>query len=325
MTTERRSRARRARWAVGVVIAALACAGAAQSTTPGANGLIVYGQEVGPEHFELFTVRPDGTGRRRITRGSASSLNADWAPNGRSIVYEIDRASGAAVAVRSSAGGQPRILTPKGFQGNPSFSPDRKWIVYVREAGGNGIWLMRANGTGLRRLTRNPFAVGVDAGSAAFECGCDEDPNFSPDGKLVSFVRIKKDREQQALFVVRRNGTGLRQLTPYSWEVAVKHDWSPDGKLILLTTNADFVQPGASANMVTIRPDGSGKTELTHFTGGMENAFAGSFSPDGKQIVFRLEDGDTYSLAVADRDGGNVRRLTTGPGKPRFIDWGTSR
>ena len=38
-------------------------------------------------------------------------------------------------------------------------------------------------------------------------------------------------------------------------------------------------------------------TNLTGFTGRTENAFAGSFSPDGKQIVFRIESGDTYSLA----------------------------
>ena len=174
---------------------------------------------------------------------------------------------------------------------------------------------MRSNGTAQRRVTRNPFGGG--------ECGCDTDPNFSPNGKLITFVRIKKDGQQQALFAVRPNGTGLRQLTPYSWEVAIKHDWSPDGKLIVLTTNADFVRPNQSANLVTIRPDGSGMKNLTGFTGRTENAFAGSFSPDGKQIVFRIESGDTYSLAVIDRDGGNLQRITTGKGKPRFIDWGT--
>jgi Tol biopolymer transport system component len=312
--------------AIGImIVVALALVGKATPTPPGRNGLIVYAQEFGPDHFQLFTIQPDGSGRRQITRGAASSLQADWAPNGRSLVYEIDRSkpgepccSSAVVAVMSSGGGKPRILTPKGFQGNPSFSPDGKWIVYVRDPGpnDNGLWLIRADGRGLHRLTRNPFMKNG-------ECGCDEDPNFSPDGKFVSFVRIKKDQEQQALFVVRRNGTGLRQLTPYSWEVAKKHDWSPDGRLILLTTNADFVRPNESANMVTIRPDGSGRTELTHYTSGKENAFAGSFSPDGKQIVFRREQGVTYSIAVIDRDGGQPQNLTTGNGKPRFIDWGT--
>ena len=56
----------------------------------------------------------------------------------------------------------------------------------------------------------------------------------------------------------------------------------------------------------TIRPDGSGQKDLTGLTGGTENAFAGSFSPDGQQIVFRVEPGDSSSLAVIDRDGRNV-------------------
>jgi Tol biopolymer transport system component len=116
----------------------------------------------------------------------------------------------------------------------------------------------------------------------------------------------------------------LRQLTPYSWEIAIKHDWSPDGKVIVLTTNADFVRPHESANLVTIRPNGSGITRLTRFKGGKKNAFAGSFSPDGKEIVFRLEQGDKYSLAAIDRDGSNLRLLTKlSANKPRFIDWGT--
>ena len=66
--------------------------------------------------------------------------------------------------------------------------------------------------------------------------------------------------------------------------------------------------------------------ELTRFTGAKKNAFAGSFSPDGKQIVFRLEQGDTYALAVVDRDGSHLRTITPlSKNKPRFIDWGTHR
>ena len=104
--------------------------------------------------------------------------------------------------------------------------------------------------------------------------------------------------------------------------MAIKHDWSPDGKLIVLTTNADFVRPTESANLVTTRPDGTGRKQLTHFKGGTKNAFAGSFSPDGELIVFRLESGDSYSLAIISRNGGTIRKLTTGKAKPRFIDWG---
>jgi Tol biopolymer transport system component len=311
-----RGRLRLALGSITLIALVMACGGLA--TTHGTNGLIVYAKESSPDHFQLFTIRPDGTGEKQITH-AFSAQNPDWAPNGSAIVAEVENPTSARVATMDANGKHVRVLTPKGFQGQPSFSPDGKWIVYERDlaegAGNNGVWLMRADGTGNRRLTQNPFPGG--------DCGCDTDPNFSPDGNLITFVRIKEDHRSQALFAVRRNGRGLRQLTPYSWEVAIKHDWSPDGKLILLTTNADFVHPSDSANLVTIHPDGTGKTNVTKFTGGAMNAFAGSFAPDGTQIVFRLESGSTYSIAVVARDGSNLRRLTSGPAKPRFIDWGT--
>jgi Tol biopolymer transport system component len=301
---------------VAVIIAAVgSLASSGLATTPGKNGLIAYTQELSPEHFQIFTIRPDGSGARQVTHATSAG-NPDWSPNGKKIVFELERKSPfrRGVALMSASGTGVRILTPRGLQGQPSFSPDGGSIVYERDiAGGDeGVWIMRADGTHNRRLTPNPFR--------------DTDPNFSPDGKLITFVRLKKEHRQQALFAVRPDGSALRRLTPYSWDVAIKHDWSPDGKLIVLTTNGDLARPGESANLVTIRPNGSGMTRLTRFTGGTENAFAGSFSPDGKQIVFRLEQGDKFSLAVVNRDGSRLRSLTKpSADKPRFIDWGTHR
>ena len=149
-------------------------------------------------------------------------------------------------------------------------------------------------------------------------------PNFSPDGKWITFVRVKKSEKLQALFAVHPDGTGLHQLTPFTWEIAIKHDWSPDGKTIVLTENADWARPNDSANIITIRTDGSGKTKLTHFTDRKQDGFVGSFSPDGKQIVFRLEQGGKYALAVIDSNGSNMRLITKmSATKPRGIDWGT--
>jgi Tol biopolymer transport system component len=81
-------------------------------------------------------------------------------------------------------------------------------------------------------------------------------------------------------------------------------------------------EPGESANIVTIAPGGTDRRRLTTFDDG-RNAFVGSYSPDGTQIVMRLERGETYSLATIPSGGGAITRLTTGKTRPRFIDWGT--
>ena len=300
---------------MGVTLAAVA-AGSTVASTPGKNGLIVYSQQVG-HHFQLFTVRPDGTARTQLTHEHGDAVNADWSPDGSRLVFEVGGEKGAGIFVAAADGSGARNLTPTGFQGQPAFSPDGESIAFEREIGpGNsGVFVMAADGSGVRRLTRNPF-------HPKRSCGCDTDPNFSPDGKTVTFVRVKHEGDLQALFSVGIDGTGLRQLTPYSWDVAIKHDWSPDGRRIALTTNAN-PRPGTSANLVTIRPDGGGLRRLTRYRGGRSNAFAGSFSPDGKQIVFRLERGKRSGLAVVGARGGAPRLLTTGTAKPRFIDWGT--
>jgi Tol biopolymer transport system component len=265
---------------------------------------------------QLVTIRPDGTGKRQVTHLSGGeAANPDWSHDGSSLTYEASIGEHAGVFVSSPDGSNAHDLTPKGFQGQPAFSPNGRTIAFEREAGGNGVFLMNAHGSHLRRLTRNPFPV-PDG------CGCDTDPNFSPDGKTVTFVRVKRDDALAALFSIRVDGTGLRRLTPYGWDVAIKHDWSPDGKRIALTTNAN-PEKGTSANLVTIRPDGTGLKRLTTFKDG-RSAYVGSYSPDGKRIAFRLERGTTSSLATMGANGGSLRTVfSSSKVKPRFIDWGT--
>ena len=97
----------------GVVSAALATSGGA--TTPGADGLIVFAQEV-KGHYQLFTIRPDGSGAKQITHSKADVLNPDWSPDGKTLVAEFDRAKTAGFSLLTADGTDERNLTPKGFQ-----------------------------------------------------------------------------------------------------------------------------------------------------------------------------------------------------------------
>ena len=139
----------------------------------------------------------------------------------------------------------------------------------------------------------------------------------------MTFVRHKVDGELQALYAVDIDGGNVHKLARYSLEIGIKHDWAPDGSQILITPYADYPD-GRSPNIATINPDGSGLRRLTHYTGGTVGAFAGSYSPNGRWIVFRTENfaRGTFRLYKVRPDGTDRTLISRLPFAPRSIDWG---
>src|SRR5262249_28193809 len=135
-------------------------------------------------------------------------------------------------------------------------------------------------------------------------------------------VRFNGEDLGQALSASNPNGSNLREIVPFSADVAVKHDWSPSGNRLVFTDHAD--DPTLSANMATIRPDRTRLHYLTHFTDPALRAYPGGYSPDGKWIVFRLEDHGRYGLYRIRPDGSGLAPiLGLSSFRPRFIDWGS--
>ena len=105
--------------------------------------------------------------------------------------------------------------------------------------------------------------------------------------------------------------------------MAVKQDWAPDGRHLVFSKNGIGHPPGISANIATIRPDGTHLRLITHYEGGDVQALVGSYSPDGRWIVFRLEDHGLSGLYKMRPDGSHMRViLPLSNFKPRSIDWG---
>lgn len=305
-----------------VVFAVVVLPGApSRATTRGTNGLIVY-QNRSDERGTgtLYSIRPDGSGRRAITSAPGDAA-PDWAPDGSKVVFTLPHDQGppfcsVALVNPDGTGLTDLSIGQTGCEIDPAFTPDGRQIVFVHfddKEDSENIWTMNLTGGDRRRLTNRK-----DSGTL--------DPNVSPNGRWITFVRGRSDTAR-ALFRMRSDGTDVRRLTPFRWDVfGSKHDWSPDGKLIVLTRDADRAEAGRSANLVTIHSDGSHAKRLTHFRGGTMGAFAGSFAPNGKRIVFRLQKGDRYAIATIRRDGGKPRLLTRMTRvKPGYIDWGTHR
>jgi TolB protein len=310
-----------------ILVALTAAVGAAssQATAPGKNGLIVFEQ---PAPGRLWVVAPDGSGLRKLTtaKGRYEADNPDWSPDGSKVAFDICRQTCQMWTIKANGTGLKRLGSCNEC-GRPAWSPNGKLIAFSHDWGDfqNGqikfgeIFVMTARGTGTRRLTRvttsTPYSADVGR------------PAWSPNGKQLVFeVHNSKTGEPakgRALFIINADGSGLRQLTPWELNGGGKADWSSNGQLILFSS---YDAPGRDdhGNLYTIRPDGTGLKQLTRYPA-PKTVGTGSFSPNGKSIVFFRFTKTPYPAIFTMRaNGTGVRQVTQG--KIGFHpDWGPAR
>jgi Tol biopolymer transport system component len=295
---------------VALVVGPLAAP--APATYRGPNGSIVFAADTG-EGYHLYTIRANGKGLHEISTPPGDAINPDWSPDGSTIAFELDKPTRCVIMLVNADGSDPRTLIsePNICNNDPSYTPDGSAIVYVRYdpvTNTDGIWERNLDGSGQHEITN-----GTGRGTA--------DPNVAPNGQTLSFLCFNGKEFGNALCTIGMDGTGFRRLTPYSLNVSYKHDWAPDGSAIGFSEHVD--QPRQFTNIVTIRPDGTGLHKLTHYRSFNVDPLLGTYSPDGKWIVYRLEDHGQSSLLRMHPDGTSVRTiLPPSDFRPRFIDWG---
>ena len=151
--------------------------------------------------------------------------------------------------------------TPQAIEADADWSPVSNMIVFVRRPKddvkddcptgcppnppGAEIWVINADGTGLKQLT---FRRPARAGTAA--------PNWSPDGARIAFMCSRRHlcherrREQPDEFAAP---AGVFEGTP---------NWSPDGKKLLFSR-----QLGAGQQLWVMNADGTEQTQVTNTDG----------------------------------------------------------
>ena len=290
------------------------------TTAAVANGRIAFSQgDLGPGgdlsgHSNVYTINPDGTGRRQLTHvGAAQAAGSpDWSPGGEKIVYVSNQTGDYRIWVMNANGsGQRRIADDPGFADlNPAWSPDGARILFSRCDDHIGFILscdlevMNAAGGGMHRLA---------GGHWIYARG-----QYSPDGQRI-VVEADRGGFQSALWVLRADGTGLHRITRASLR-AFWPDWSPDGRRVLFSDNC--CQRGS--NIWTVRPDGTELREVTHFSPRQDGAF-GSYSPDARRIVLFYSGKCCRYFHVMNADGSGLHPVRTGVPNTFLTDWGPAR
>lgn len=289
----------------------------------GKNGRIALYIDRG-QGSQIYTIRANGGDLTRITDVDGSAQDPDWSPDGSKIVFDIkpvdDPGKCGIWMMNADRTGLidltgPRFTRHDSCQYGPTFTPDGKRIVYAAQRCGRctlWLWSMNLQGRHRRRIfaPRGYFAL---------------DPSVSPDGRTIAFgvehnafINGKK-LNLKVGFTVRLNGTHLRQIVPFTVDPGGVGEWSPSGDRIDDSSQVDRLLDQAS-NLFTMRPDGNGVRYLTHYRSRSPDMVvgAGTYSPDGRWIVFKHQINGRYVLLKIRSNGTHLTRLRTF--KANFFD-----
>ena len=207
-------------------------------------------------------------------RASGKSRRYAWDYDPAFEIVEVDLATGA----------YKRLTDAEGYDAEGSYSPDGQQIAFASNrlayagtlsaedaerlerdpAFFSDIYIMNADGSGLKQLTQAP---GYDGG-----------PFFSADGKKIVWRRFSEDGARAEIFTMNSDGTDERQITSLgamSWAPY----FHPSGDYIVFATNLQ-----GFANFELYLVDANGEREPVRLTDRAGFDGLPTFTPDGKRI-----------------------------------------
>ena len=205
-----------------------------------------------------------------------------FAHDGRHLAYRTQEASGNLYRIGFDPAAERltaapyRVLQTSMVILNLDVSYDGQWLAFRPGFGQEDIFLVRSDGTGLRRMTDDVYR--------------DRGPKFSPDGKSLAFYSNRGGRYD--LWSMHIDGSGLTPLTKNAADGPWFPNFSPDGSRIAFPdgTNSYVFRPGATPEQGTIEalplPPGGGWMQVY------------GWSPDARTLVGQRQSGTDRNLLL---------------------------
>ncbi|HEY2176203.1 MAG TPA: S9 family peptidase [Mycobacteriales bacterium] len=234
----------------------------------------------------------------------------------------------------------PRQLTQGRSDAGPRFSPDGRFLAFVRKVkdGKPQLYVMPTDGGEPRQVTDHPLGAGPaqwrpDSGALAY---CARVPE---DGRYGTTEGVTPDKERPRRITTleyRRDGVGfLTDRRPHVFVVDPFADepepvqvtagdfddsdvtWSPDGSLLaFISRRHENAELDMRSDVFVCRPDGSDLHRITDTT---LDAGQPAYSPDGQTVFFVAEDLGPTGRDFAGRNRGLFAVPSDGSGKSRRL------
>ncbi len=250
---------------------------------------------------EIYIADYDGANPVRFTSNRSINISPTWSPVDGLLAYTSYSSRYPDIYVANLAQPGRGLQRPAG--GNESihnqlaaWSPDGSMLAFMSNRSGNSdIWVVNRDGSGLRNLTNYPRA---DEGA----------PTWSPDGQRIAFTSDRVTGKSPQLYVMSVTSGVAERITS---EQIDRPTWSKQNFIAFTVGGPPFFEIGVwdfSNPGVRILTNGVGTNESP------------AISPSGRHIAFLTTRWGRQEIAVMDRTGNNVRRITNS-GNNTFPSW----
>jgi dipeptidyl aminopeptidase/acylaminoacyl peptidase len=247
----------------------------------------------------LWLVPSEGGWPMQLTVSNERQASPAWSPDGKWIAYmsDYDGDEQWDIFLVSPKSGQVTNLTNTReiAEESPAWSPDGRYLAYMVKPKTSSVFEIDVYDTVLRDVKHLTTGTAKDRMNVA--------PIWSADGQFIVYTQEQSKGTDSNVFLVDVASAQSTLLTPHDGEHTFSaSDVSPDGKQVLITSNASGGYNNAGLLDIASK-------KIRWLTQDKWEISAESFSPDGKSLTYAANvDGNT-DIYVYDVASGKAHAL----------------